>query len=87
LETFFLGEEVPRNYDPIFKKVVRDNFEKVVMDPYKHVVISYVTEWCEHCKEIKKMYKDIKTNLNSNVKDIVFAKVNYDKNNIEGINI
>lgn len=53
------------------------------MDPTKHVVVSFKTDWCNHCKEIDTCYKDIKKELHSNVKDIVFAKVNYDANDLD----
>ena len=59
---------------------MRDNYEKVVNDAYKHVIIAFVTDWCEHCKEVTKMYEDVKKNLNDDVTDIVFAKANPDKN-------
>ena len=60
LEEWKMGEPLPRNRDAIFKTVVRDNFDRIVKDPSRHVIVSFVTDWCEHCKEIKQMYKDIK---------------------------
>ena len=51
------------------------------MDRSKHVVLAFTTEWCEHCKEVDKAFNDIKKEIKSD--EIVFAKVDYDKNDLD----
>ena len=53
------------------------------MDPTKHVVVAFRTDWCEHCKEIDKCFEDIKKELKKDIHDIIFAKVNYDENDFD----
>lgn len=36
--------EHEKNY--LFKKIVRGNFEEVVFDKNKHVLVAFVTDWC-----------------------------------------
>ena len=73
--------EHEKNY--LFKKIVRGNFEEVIFDKNKHVLVAFVTDWCKHCKEIKPAFNEIKTILKDDVKDIVFGIINVDKNDID----
>lgn len=79
---YFKAEKVPSYQHPLVKKVVRDNFQEIVMDPTKNVIIAFKTDWCEHCKEIDKCFEDVKKELHKDVKDFVFATVNYDDNDL-----
>lgn len=83
VKEYFKEEPVPKTQHPIVKKVVRENFEEIVMDESKHVVVAFRTDWCEHCKEIDTCFDDIKRELNSDVKDVIFGNFNYEKNDID----
>jgi len=58
---------------PMFPKIIKEEYKEVTEDPNKHVVVAFVTKWCKYCKEVEKMYKDVKKYLNSEITDFIFA--------------
>lgn len=61
-------EEIPKkNKGPVIK-VVGKNYQEVVMDENKHVLIEFYAPWCEHCKNVKLVF--LKKNFLMKVKKI-----------------
>ncbi|CAH1237887.1 PDIA4 [Branchiostoma lanceolatum] len=88
VEAFKSGELKPViKSQPIPKKqgvvttVVGKNFEKVVMDKSKDVLIEFYAPWCGHCKKLEPTYKDLAKKY-KNTKDLVIAKMDATVNDI-----
>jgi len=56
------------------KTVVAANFDKVVKDASKDVLIEFYAPWCGHCKQLEPIYKDLAKKLKSET-NLVIAKV------------
>lgn len=50
------------------------------MDNTKHVVVAFRTDWCKHCSEIDKMYKNFERDLLKDNRDIILGTFDYDYN-------
>ncbi|EGC29704.1 hypothetical protein DICPUDRAFT_51128 [Dictyostelium purpureum] len=53
------------------------NFESVVLDKSKHVLVEFFAPWCGHCKKLAPDY-EILGNTYANEKDVVIAKMDCD---------
>ena len=61
--------------------VVGENFEAIVNDPTKDVLIEFYAPWCGHCKSLEPKYKELGEKL-AGVKDIVIAKMDATANDV-----
>ena len=78
---FSRGEPIPK-YNESVRKLVRDNYEEIVHDNNNHVLVAFYTDWCTHCKDIHPLLDEIKKRLENDEKDIVIAKINVSRNDI-----
>jgi len=81
LKKFNKGKLSPRiKSQPIPKKktavkvVVGKNFDDVVMDKSKDVLIEFYAPWCGHCKKLAPIYKELAKKYKSE-KNLVIAKI------------
>ncbi|XP_019635970.1 PREDICTED: protein disulfide-isomerase A4-like [Branchiostoma belcheri] len=88
VEAFKNGELKPViKSQPVPKKqgavttVVGKNFEKIVMDKSKDVLIEFYAPWCGHCKKLEPIYKELGKKY-KNAKDLVIAKMDATANDI-----
>ena len=82
-EVFYKKEAIPKKQGFV-KKVVRDNYKKIVLKSKKHVFVAFTTDWCEHCKEVDTAFSDVKKNILPEEKNtVIFAKANYSKNDFD----
>lgn len=44
-------------------------------------------KWCTHCKDFLPLYEEFAKEINQKTKNIVFAKMDIDNNEVEGLNI
>ncbi|KAJ1650988.1 protein disulfide-isomerase precursor [Dispira simplex] len=56
---FLKSEPIPESNDASVKVVVGDEFEKLVMDPTKDVLIEFYAPWCGHCKKLAPIYEEL----------------------------
>ena len=59
--------------------VVGKTFKKIVLDNSKDVLIELYTLWCEHCKELEPVYRDLASRF-KDVKQLVIAKMDITTN-------
>jgi len=50
------------------------NFDKIVLDPTKHVLVEFYAPWCGHCKQLAPKYNEL-ANLFAGEKDVVIAQL------------
>ncbi|KAL2080490.1 hypothetical protein ACEWY4_024283 [Coilia grayii] len=81
LKRYVKSEPVPpTNREPV-KVVVADNFNEVVNDPAKDVLIEFYAPWCAHCKKLEPKYTELAEQLASDP-NIVVAKMDATANDI-----
>ncbi|XP_039257318.2 protein disulfide-isomerase A4-like [Styela clava] len=69
-----------KNTGPV-KVVVANNFDKIVMDESKDVLIEFYAPWCGHCKKLAPEYKKLGKKLKDN-NDVVIAKMDAVANDV-----
>lgn len=86
IEEFFKSDDIPASNDEPVKIVVAKEFDKIVRDPTKDVLVMFYAPWCGHCKKLKPIWDELAKEMESN-KDIVIAKVDSTTNEVPGIAI
>lgn len=81
---YFLSEPVPKDQTGTVRKAVGTNFEAVVSNKLKDVVVLFHSIWCEECKDIMLIFESLAGKF-SGYDDIQFVTVDSYEN--EGLNI
>ena len=63
--------------------VVAKNFEEIVLDSEKDVLIEFYAPWCKHCKELAPKYETLATKLR-HIDTLVIAKIDATANEVKG---
>ena len=59
LEPYLKSEAVPENNDGPVKVAVAKNFQALVADSTKDVLIEFYAPWCGHCKKLTPIYDEL----------------------------
>jgi len=87
LKPFFRSQEIPAEpFENNVRIVVANNFEEVVLDSTKDVLIEYYAPWCGHCQHLAPIYESLATRLKEN-KNLVIAKMDATANEVESVMI
>lgn len=81
LDEHLKSEPIPEENGEAVRTVVAKNFEEVVNDETKDVLIEFYAPWCGHCKSLAPIYEEAAQKL-KNEKDIVIAKIDATANDI-----
>lgn len=57
------SEEIPESNDAPVKIVVGKNFDSIVMDETKDVLVEFYAPWCGHCKSLEPKYEELAKQL------------------------
>lgn len=53
IQPYFRSEAVPESNDGPVKIIVGKNFQEIVMDPTRDVLVEFYAPWCGHCKQVE----------------------------------
>uniref|UniRef100_A0A7N0R8P3 Protein disulfide-isomerase n=1 Tax=Kalanchoe fedtschenkoi TaxID=63787 RepID=A0A7N0R8P3_KALFE len=74
LKPFYKSDPIPETNDGDVKIVVGDNFDEIVLDESKDVLLEIYAPWCGHCQSLEPTYKKLAKHLKG-VDSIVIAKM------------
>lgn len=80
------SEPVPEKNDGPVTVIVGTEFEKIVKDPTKDVLVKYYAPWCGHCKKLAPVWDDLGKHYESNP-NVVIAKFDATVNEAEGVEV
>jgi len=81
VEPYLKSEPIPEADDEPVKTVVAKNFEEIVNDETKDVLIEFYAPWCGHCKNLAPKYDELAKKLEKE-DDIVIAKMDATANDV-----
>ncbi|RYR23257.1 hypothetical protein Ahy_B03g068510 isoform A [Arachis hypogaea] len=74
LKPFLKSDPVPETNDGDVKIVVGDNFDDIVLDESKDVLLEVYAPWCGHCQALEPTYNKLAKHLRG-IESIVIAKM------------
>jgi len=80
-EIFKRSEPIPEKNDGPVKIVVGKQFEEIVYDKTKDVLLEIYAPWCGHCKKLAPIYEELGQSF-SHEKSVVIAKIDGTANTI-----
>lgn len=81
LKPYLKSEPVPASNDEPVKVLVAENFNDIVNDETKDVLIEFYAPWCGHCKSLAPKYEELAQKLAEET-DIVIAKMDATANDV-----
>jgi protein disulfide isomerase family A protein 3 len=79
LKPHIKSEPVPEDNSGPVTVVVGENFDEIVNDPEKEVLIEFYAPWCGHCKALAPKYDELAEKL-KNTENLVIAKIDATSN-------
>jgi len=79
------SEEEPETQGPV-TILVGTNYDRIVNDPTKDVLVKYYAPWCGHCKTLAPVWDDLGSHVES-IDDLVIAKFDATANEVAGVSI
>ncbi|XP_043703594.1 protein disulfide isomerase-like 1-4 [Telopea speciosissima] len=74
LKPFYKSDPIPESNDGNVKIVVGNNFDEIVLDESKDVLLEIFAPWCEHCQALEPIYNKLAKHLQG-IDSIVIAKM------------
>uniref|UniRef100_A0A914LUP9 Protein disulfide-isomerase n=1 Tax=Meloidogyne incognita TaxID=6306 RepID=A0A914LUP9_MELIC len=76
------SQQIPKaDKGPVFT-LVGNNFEAIVNDESKDVLIEAYAPWCGHCKAFEQPYKQFATKLTKQEPNLIFTKIDATENDL-----
>lgn len=79
------SEEIKENEGPL-TVVVGKNFEEIVKDSNKDVLVKYYAPWCGHCKKLAPVWEEL-AKAYENESNLVIAKFDATANEADGVQV
>ncbi|PWA61544.1 PDI-like 1-4 [Artemisia annua] len=74
LKPFFKSDPIPETNDGDVKIVVGNNFDEIVLDESKDVLLEIYASWCGHCQALEPTYNKLAKHLRG-IDSLVIAKM------------
>uniref|UniRef100_A0AAY4B307 Protein disulfide-isomerase n=1 Tax=Denticeps clupeoides TaxID=299321 RepID=A0AAY4B307_9TELE len=81
LKRYLKSEAIPESNDGPVKVLVAENFDSIVNDDSKDVLIEFYAPWCGHCKSLEPKYKELGEKLSGDP-NVVIAKMDAVANDV-----
>uniref|UniRef100_A0A8C9Z1I7 Protein disulfide-isomerase n=1 Tax=Sander lucioperca TaxID=283035 RepID=A0A8C9Z1I7_SANLU len=81
LKRYLKSEPIPENNDGPVKVVVAENFDSIVNDDSKDVLIEFYAPWCGHCKSLEPKFNELGEKLAGDP-NVVIAKMDATANDV-----
>jgi len=75
IEPTYKSEPIPETNDGPVKIVVHHEYNKIVMDETKDVLVEFYAPWCGHCKQLQPKWESLGELYASHADKIVIAKM------------
>jgi len=79
LPLYFKSAPIPEKNDDAVKVVVGHNFDEIVLDDSKDVLLEVYAPWCGHCRALEPVYNEL-GKVMQNISSIVIAKMDGTQN-------
>ena len=86
LKPFLKSEPIPEPSDDPLTVIVGKNWEDVVKDESKDVLVKYYAPWCGHCKALAPTWDQLAADT-KDIADLVIAKFDATVNEVAGLEI
>ena len=86
LSAYHKSAPAPENNDEDVKVIVGDNFEDLVLNKDKYVLLESYAPWCGHCKSLEPIYKDLAAKVKG-IKNLTIAKMDATANEHPSLNV
>jgi len=84
LKPSYKSEPVPEDNSGPVTVIVGKNFDEIVLDETKNVLLEVYAPWCGHCKKLEPIYNELGEAF-ANADDVVIAKMDGTENEVEGL--
>ncbi|KAI8573671.1 hypothetical protein RHMOL_Rhmol01G0295200 [Rhododendron molle] len=74
LKPFYKSDPVPETNDGDVKIVVGNNFDEIVLDESKDVLLEIYAPWCGHCQALERTYNKLAKHLRS-IESLIITKM------------
>lgn len=81
LKRYLKSEPIPENNDGPVKVIVAENFDSIVNDDSKDVLIEFYAPWCGHCKSLEPKFNELGEKLSGDP-NVVIAKMDATANDV-----
>lgn len=81
LQPHIKSEPIPEDNSGPVKTIVAHNFDSIVKDDSKHVLVEFYAPWCGHCKKLAPVWEELGQSFQGN-SDIVIAKCDATANDV-----
>jgi len=82
LEPYIKSEPLPEQPEDGPAIVVGKNFDEIVLDPSKDVLLEAYAPWCGHCKTLEPKYKELAQKMKKYSDQLTIAKVDATANDL-----
>jgi len=84
LRQHLLSQDLPEDWDKEdVKTLVASNFDEVVMEEGKTVLVEFYAPWCGHCKQLAPTYEKLAAHFAKEDASVVIAKIDSTINELE----
>jgi len=82
LQASIKSDPIPETNDGPVKVVVADEFDKIVLDKERDVLIEFYAPWCGHCKNLAPTYELVGKSYANHSDKVVIAKMDTTTNDV-----